>query len=101
MDRFNGQTVLAKPYMDVNWSKGIDQKTGKPIEYNPGKDIQTYSGVANQSPNDPTKNVCPSIYGGNNYGSSRKKVGDFGSFHSSGKPVVRIFSLRYSSSRSP
>jgi alcohol dehydrogenase (cytochrome c) len=67
MDRFNGQTVLAKPYMDVNWTKGIDQKTGKPIDYDPGKNIQTYSGVANQSPADPTKKVCPSIYGGNNY----------------------------------
>ena len=67
MDRHNGQTVLAKPYMDVNWTKGIDQKTGKPIDYDPGKDIQTYSGVANQSPGDPTKRVCPSIFGGNNY----------------------------------
>jgi alcohol dehydrogenase (cytochrome c) len=67
MDRFNGQTVLAKPYMDVNWTKGIDQKTGKPIDYDPGKNIQTYSGVANQSPTDPSKKVCPSIFGGNNY----------------------------------
>jgi alcohol dehydrogenase (cytochrome c) len=67
MDRFNGQTVMAKPYMDVNWTKGIDQKTGKPIDYDPGKNIQTYSGVANQSPTDPSKKVCPSIFGGNNY----------------------------------
>ncbi len=67
MDRHNGQTVVAKPYMEVNWTKGIDQKTGKPIDYDPGKDIQTYSGVANQSPDDPLKRVCPSIFGGNNY----------------------------------
>ncbi len=67
MDRFNGQTVLAKPYMDVNWTKGIDQKTGKPIDYDPAKNIQIYSGVANQSPTDPSKKVCPSIFGGNNY----------------------------------
>jgi glucose dehydrogenase len=26
MDRFNGQTVLAKPYTEVNWTKGIDQR---------------------------------------------------------------------------
>src|SRR5215469_18250190 len=33
-DRSNGQTVLAKPYMDnINWTKGIDQKTGKPLDY--------------------------------------------------------------------
>jgi hypothetical protein len=67
MDRFNGQTVLAKPYMNVNWTKGIDQKTGKPIDYDPARDIQSYSGIANQSPNDPTKKVCPSNFGGNNY----------------------------------
>ena len=30
-ERSNGQTLLAKPYVEnVNWTKGIDQKTGKP-----------------------------------------------------------------------
>jgi alcohol dehydrogenase (cytochrome c) len=67
-DRFNGQTVLAKPYMDnVNWTKGIDQKTGKPLEYDPTKDIQTYAGIGNLTPGAPLKKVCPSIAGGNNY----------------------------------
>lgn len=34
MERNNGQTLLAKPYMDnINWTKGIDQKTGKPLDY--------------------------------------------------------------------
>ena len=29
-ERGNGQTVFAKPYIEnVNWTKGIDQKTGK------------------------------------------------------------------------
>jgi hypothetical protein len=27
MVRANGAKVLAKPYMEVNWTKGIDQKT--------------------------------------------------------------------------
>src|ERR1700686_4647251 len=67
-DRFNGQSVLAKPYMDnINWTKGIDQKTGKPLEYDPTKDIQTYAGIGNLTPNEPLKKVCPSIAGGNNY----------------------------------
>jgi alcohol dehydrogenase (cytochrome c) len=67
-DRFNGQTVLAKPYMDnINWTKGIDQKTGKPVEYDPSKDIQIYAGVGNLTPGAPLKKVCPSIAGGNNY----------------------------------
>jgi hypothetical protein len=67
MDRHNGQTVMAKPYMEVNWTKGIDQKTGKPIDYDPTKDIQVYAGVANQNPREPTKRVCPGHAGGNNY----------------------------------
>jgi len=67
MDRFNGQTVMAKPYVEVNWTKGIDQKTGKPVDYDPKKDIQTYAGVANQNPGEPTKRVCPGHAGGNNF----------------------------------
>jgi alcohol dehydrogenase (cytochrome c) len=46
MERNNGAMVGAKPYMEVNWTKGIDQKTGKPIDYDPNKDVQTYSGIA-------------------------------------------------------
>ena len=67
MDRHNGQIVGAKPYMDVNWTKGIDQKTGKPLDYDPTKDIQTYAGVGNLTPGAPLKKVCPSQAGGNNY----------------------------------
>ncbi len=67
MERANGQTVLAKPYMEVNWTKGIDQKTGKPVDYDPTKDIQTYAGVANMTPGSPTKKVCPGHAGGNNF----------------------------------
>ena len=48
-ERSNGQTVLAKPYLEnINWTKGIDQKTGKPVDYDPNSDIQVYSGKLNQ-----------------------------------------------------
>jgi alcohol dehydrogenase (cytochrome c) len=67
MDRHNGEFIGAKPYVDVNWTKGIDQKTGKPIDYDPSKEIQTYAGVGNLTPGEPLKRVCPSIQGGNNY----------------------------------
>jgi len=67
-ERSNGQTVLAKPYIEnINWTKGIDQKTGKPLEYDPGKEIQAYSGKQNQTLANPTKTLCPSMSGGNNY----------------------------------
>jgi alcohol dehydrogenase (cytochrome c) len=67
-ERASGQTVFAKPYVDnINWTAGIDQKTGKPIDYDPSKDIQVYSGKMNQTPDSPTKKLCPSMSGGNNY----------------------------------
>ena len=68
MDRHNGQIVGAKPYMDgINWTKGIDQKTGKPLDYDPGKDVQTYAGVGNFVPGAPLKKICPAHPGGNNF----------------------------------
>ncbi len=68
MDRHNGQIVGAKPYMDnVNWTKGIDQKTGKPLDYDPSKDVQTYAGVGNTVPGAPLKKLCPTHLGGNNF----------------------------------
>jgi len=68
MERNNGQTVMAKPYMEnILWTKGIDQKTGKPVDYDPKLDLQVYSGLQNQTLADRTKKLCPSMSGGNNY----------------------------------
>ena len=53
---------------DITWTNGIDQKTGKPVDYDPNKDIQTYAGVANYDKrNTPLKKVCPSQGAENNY----------------------------------
>jgi alcohol dehydrogenase (cytochrome c) len=71
MERSNGQTLLAKPYVDtVTWTKGIDQKTGLPVDYDPNKDIQVYSGQQAMTLADRTKKLCPSWLGGNNYWSA-------------------------------
>ena len=68
MERANGVMVGAKPYVDsVNWTAGIDQKTGKPVDYDPNKDVQTYSGLADPTSANPIKKVCPNRTGGNNY----------------------------------
>jgi alcohol dehydrogenase (cytochrome c) len=68
MERASGAMVGAKPYVDnVNWTKGIDQKTGKPLDYDPNKDVQTYSGLADPTSAEPIKKVCPNRTGGNNY----------------------------------
>jgi alcohol dehydrogenase (cytochrome c) len=68
MERHNGQIVMVKPYIDnINWTKGIDPKTGKPLDYDPNKDVQSYSGLANPTADHPVKKVCPNRTGGNNY----------------------------------
>jgi alcohol dehydrogenase (cytochrome c) len=68
MERNNGQIVAAKPYMDnINWTKGIDQKTGKPLDYDPTKDVQLYAGAATPTQAEPVKRLCPNRTGGNNY----------------------------------
>ena len=67
-ERANGKFLMAKPYVDaINWTKGIDQRTGKPLEYDPGKDIQTYSGRQSQTFAESAGRLCPSITGGNNF----------------------------------
>src|SRR5260370_12326093 len=70
MERANGQMVSANPYMDnINWTKGIDQKTGKPLDYDPGNDIQTYSAIADQTLDYPKK-ASRAPAGGNNHAPS-------------------------------
>ena len=67
-ERANGQTLMAKPYVSaVNWTKGIDQKTGKPVDYDPNRDVQVYSGRQNFTLAERTRKLCPSMGGGNNF----------------------------------
>jgi len=46
LDRTNGQFLKAEPYTTVNWTAGIDPKTGRPIDYDPTKTVQDYAGKA-------------------------------------------------------
>jgi alcohol dehydrogenase (cytochrome c) len=67
MESANGQMLVAKPYTDVNWTKGIDQKTGKPIEYVANADRQMYAGIATATVEKPDIKQCPTLGGGNNF----------------------------------
>jgi alcohol dehydrogenase (cytochrome c) len=68
MERGNGQILMVKPYLEnINWTKGIDPKTGKPLDYDPNREIQLYAGTATPVPGAHTKKVCPSPSGGNNF----------------------------------
>jgi len=46
LDRTNGQFIRGEPFTEVNWTAGLDQKTGKPIDYDPSKTVQDYAGRA-------------------------------------------------------
>jgi lanthanide-dependent methanol dehydrogenase len=54
LDRTNGTLLVAEPFVYVNWAKGIDKKTGRPIE-DPSK--RTKAG-------EDTKDICPCAMGG-------------------------------------
>jgi alcohol dehydrogenase (cytochrome c) len=46
LDRANGQFIRADQFQEkVTWTKGIDPKTGKPVDYDPSKDVQLYAGL--------------------------------------------------------
>jgi alcohol dehydrogenase (cytochrome c) len=68
LDRTNGQFITSQQYAEkVNWTDGIDPKTGKPVEYDPNKDLQTYK-IGAASRREQNKIVgCPNIQGGVNF----------------------------------
>ena len=65
LDRTNGKFIRSEKYVnDLNWTKGIDQKTGKPFEYNPKLDVQLYNPEARALRGDGQKRTCPTWHGG-------------------------------------
>ena len=69
LDRVSGAFVAGKQYVDqLNWAPGLDPKTGKPLNYDPGKDVQVYSAGSHGSRATPKSNeLCPSHFGGKNW----------------------------------
>ncbi len=57
LNRKTGQLVSAHPFVLVNWAKGIDRATGRPIE------------VAEKRPRQDiwARDVCPNLFGGKNW----------------------------------
>ena len=67
IDRTNGQFINANQYTyDLNWTKGIDPKTGKPAEYDATKAVQTYVPAAQitRATGLNRQLVCPTATGG-------------------------------------
>ena len=68
-DRISGQFLKASQYVPtVTWTKGIDAETGKPAEYDPAKDLQTYAQpVGKIVAGERSTGVCPAVPGGSNF----------------------------------
>jgi alcohol dehydrogenase (cytochrome c) len=59
LDRASGQFLRADQYQEkVSWTKGIDQKTGKPVDYDPKRDVQLYAGIGALR-GKPGQEACP------------------------------------------
>ena len=59
LDRASGQFLRADQYQEkVTWTKGIDPKTGKPLDYDPTRDVQLYAGLG-QRRGKPGQESCP------------------------------------------
>jgi alcohol dehydrogenase (cytochrome c) len=69
LDRVNGSFVAGKQYVDeLNWTPGLDPKTGRPLNYDPNADVQIYRpGSHGLRANVNGDRLCPSHFGAKNW----------------------------------
>jgi len=68
LDRANGSFVFGKQYVDQQtWTTGLDPKTGKPLNYDPNKDVQVYTPGSHGLRGQGASKTCTSRAGGKNW----------------------------------
>jgi alcohol dehydrogenase (cytochrome c) len=68
LDRTNGAFVAGRQYVDeLTWTPGLDPKTGKPLNYDPTKDVQVYAAGSHGMRGEVPSKTCPSHNGGKNW----------------------------------
>jgi alcohol dehydrogenase (cytochrome c) len=69
LDRTNGSFIAGKQYVDqLNWTPGLDPKTGRPLSYNPNIDVQIYAeGTHGTRARPKSDKLCPTNNGGKNW----------------------------------
>jgi alcohol dehydrogenase (cytochrome c) len=69
LDRVNGSFIAGKQYVDqLNWTPGLDPKTGKPVNYDPAGGMQIYSENSHGTRAKPKgAQLCPAVSGGKNW----------------------------------
>jgi alcohol dehydrogenase (cytochrome c) len=69
LDRINGSFIAGKQYVDqLNWTPGLDPKTGKPVNYDPAAGMQIYNENSHGTRAKPKgARLCPAVSGGKNW----------------------------------
>ncbi|HEX6142452.1 MAG TPA: PQQ-binding-like beta-propeller repeat protein, partial [Geminicoccaceae bacterium] len=68
LDRTSGEFVWGTPFVDkLTWTKGLDPKTGLPVEYDPELEVQTYIPGTAPTRENPVGVACPGNMGGKNW----------------------------------
>ncbi len=68
LDRVSGAFLWATQFVKkLNWTKGLDPKTGRPLSYDPEKDVQPYEPGSAATRENKTGNPCPGNMGGKNW----------------------------------
>jgi alcohol dehydrogenase (cytochrome c) len=69
LDRTNGSFIAGKQYIgQLNWTPGLDPKTGRPLNYDPNADVQTYAEGSHGTRAKPkSEKLCPTNNGGKNW----------------------------------
>jgi alcohol dehydrogenase (cytochrome c) len=69
LDRTNGSFIAGKQYVDqLNWTPGLDPKTGRPLNYDPAGGMQVYAEGSHGTRAKPNSDkLCPAHTGGKNW----------------------------------
>jgi alcohol dehydrogenase (cytochrome c) len=68
VDRTNGQFIWGVPFVKkMTWTKGLNQETGKPVEYDPSLPVQKYNAAVTPSRANHVADFCPGNMGGKNW----------------------------------
>ena len=68
VNRADGTFLWATPFVkQVTWTKGISPESGKPVEYDPSKPVQTYVAAVTPSRQNTHITSCPGNMGGKNW----------------------------------
>ncbi len=68
LDQDTGKFIWGRQFVDKQtWTKGLNPTTGKPMEYDPSKEIQPYMAAGTPSRANGNTIICPGSMGGKNW----------------------------------